>query len=490
MDNLLAGAAITVPDSNLSAGYLTNVKFLSQWSSLIDSNTQREVFQQSGGGVMFVDILRAAGAEQSIPSQDMTCVEEAVQDRAFKVKTEVAVNSAGESLTIDIHSDSFEYSSTKHPVRQYDVIMVPGKYMSDGKPATYWVSTLATAVLANDRLTCVPTDDAFDVDVAIPAGTYLPILYNAFARGTDQPTGKIEYPDTKSYTTGLIKETVGLEGGVLATKMLNDVIKYQGNLWLLNDSTRKMERRMEQMKDFQCLLGQKKSNASLVQTTSLESDSGLVRITDGVVTNIRNYGLSGTFADIFELDDFHSVTDALISQRLYTTNVGFYVGHELYRQIQDVLKDYTREFSGGSDLYNKLNGVLGVTPKGFELDGVTFWIQPLASFSDPAILGLAPTGTYEFEFPYSGIIVPDSTITVQKWGQQVNASIPNVGLGYVNFNGENRGLITKRQLGMNGIVDGMDVANGIDAIKFYMMSEFMLFGGLWNQKMYITKQQI
>lgn len=489
MDNLLAGAAITVPDSNLSAGYLTNAKILSQWSSLIDTNTQRDIFRQANDGVMLVDVLRAQGAEQSIPAQDMTCVEEAFQDRAFKVKTEVAVNSAGENLTIDIHSDSFEYSSTKHPVRQYDVIMVPGAFMSDGKPATYWVSALATAVLPNDRLTCIPTDDAFDVDVAIPAGTYLPILYNAFARGTDQPVGRTDYPDTKSYTTGLIKDTFAIEGAVQALKMLQGLYSYNGNLWLINEYTRKMERRMEQMKEFQCLVGQKKSNASLVQTTSLESDSGAVRITDGVITNIRNYGLSGTFADIFELDDFHSVTDALISQKLYGGNVGMYVGHELYRQIQDVLKDYTREFSGGSDLYNKLNGVLGVTPKGFELDGVTFWIQPLTSLSDPSTLGLPSTsGGFGFEFPYSGVVIPDSQITVQKWGTEINASIPNVGLGYVNYNGENRGLITKRILGMNGTIDGMDVANGVDAIKFITLSEFMIFGGLWNQKMYITKQ--
>jgi hypothetical protein len=490
MENKLAGAAITIPNSNISAGSLTNVKFLSQWSSLIDTNTQKQVYQQSNGGVMWVDILRASGAETSIPSQDMTCVEEAVQERAFKVKTTVAAAGAGATLTIDIHADSFEYSSTKNPVRQYDVIMIPGSKMSDGKPATYWVSAVATAVLPNDRLTCLPTDDAFDVDVAIAAGEYIPILYNAFARGTAGPVGRIDYPDTKTYTTGLIKEAMAIEGGVQATKMLDGLIPYNGSMWLINEDTRKMERRMEQMKDFQCLLGQKKSNASLVQTTSLESDSGLVRITDGVITNIRNNGLSGTFADTFDIDDFHSITDALISQRLYTTNVGFYVGHELYSQIQDVLRDYTREFSGGSDLYNKLNGVLGITPKGFELDGVTFWIQPLASFSDPAILGLAPSGTYEFEFPYSGIIVPDSTITVQKWGEKVNASIPNVGLGYVNYNGENRGLLTKRILGMNGLVDGMDVADDVDRIKLAMLSEFMIYGGLWNQKMYVTKQQV
>jgi hypothetical protein len=54
-----------------------------------------------------------------------------------------------------------------------------------------------------------------------------------------------------------------------------------------------------------------------------------------------------------------------------------------------------------------------------------------------------------------------------------NVSIPNVQLGYVNHNGENRRRVVDYLKGVNGVEGfGNDVASSYDGFHLYMLTHF------------------
>ncbi len=473
MATTIGGAAITTPTSNFFVGN-TGATVLSMWANvegLVDKNTHPEIFKQyKGDGVLFRDYLRAKGMDRQLPSQDLNVIEEVAEQRPIILGAETATSSAGSVFYIKLAASNYE--STKKPIQKNDKIMIPQDYLG-GTSYSHEaiVMSLATVTLTEDTLTCYFMDSSVYVATAIPNGTPLAITGNAFARGTGQPKGTNNVPIEYQYTWGICKATIGLEEDVLAQK--NIPTEYNGNRWIQNKLTMELERRLERYVDSQLCYGNKNDNQTvLLENSGITGDSGIIRSTDGMRTLMSQYSMCGTFDDTIELSHLDEITEGFIAQQMFTTEVAGYCGNAFRKLLNDLIRDYGKNFST-TDLYNKVTNILGITPDGLNYNGVNFVFQVLSTLSNPASAGLKYNGEYVYEYPYSCMFIPDSSITVSKFGSEVNASIPNVGMAHINYNGETAGKVFGVLKGMTNMESG-NLGTDYAGVFYYWKEEFLL----------------
>ena len=490
MATTIGGTAIGAPTSNLHVQN-SGEGLLSMWADvtgLTDPNSLPQMFRQYGKGLMLRDVLYSKGMTRELPSNDLNVLEKVSDLRPIKTKSIIASGGgAGAAITIVLHSDNYE--STKNPVQVNDVILIPAKYLSSGQnnSAGYFVSSRSTATLTNDTLVCNPLNVLSSIGTDIPAGTLLTVDYNAYARGTGQPTGKANIPVQKSYTWAICKATAGIEQDFLATK--HTPIEYKGNRWYINEKTIECERELDRYQDNVLHHGQKNTNTSvLVEASGITGDDGVVRSCDGLTTILDTYGMCGYYDTEFGVSHLTAVTDGFIAQGVPTTTVGGYNGHTFWKNVSDLMRSYLASYSGGSDLYDGMKNKLGVSPDTLNYNGFDFYFQTLSTLSNPGNIGVSLDGEEIYEYGASCIFIPDNPITVNKFGNEVNASIPNVGVGTVNYNGENGGKVSAILKGVTNLAGG-NAGTDKAGLFYYWLIEFMLFGGAWNQKYYMRKQK-
>jgi len=106
-------------------------------------------------------------------------------------------------------------------------------------------------------------------------------------------------------------------------------------------------------------------------------------------------------------------------------------------------------------------------------------------------------GVLDNYFRDAGLVIPKSLATVSKnndmevsdsYGYSAGdkVKIPNVVLGYLNNNGENRTRMISQVGGVNGM--GLPVVDQFDDVRLFIKSEFMLIVNLPNQMMKIVKE--
>lgn len=478
----LGGAAIGIPQSNYFVGNTGSV-VLSMWDTvegLKGQNTLPEIFNQyKGDGVLLRDCFRAKEMVRQLPSQDLNVIEEVAEQRPIILGTATATSIANAVFYINLAASNFE--GTKIPVQQYDKIEIPAQYLGG---SSYSFEAVVMSV-SGANLTCRFNSTAVYIATAIPGGYPLAVNGNMYARGTGQPEGANTVPVDYQYTWGICKATIGLREDVLAQK--NAPVEYNGNRWLINDLTMKLERRLERYEDAMLHRGNKNENTTnLVQTSSIDNESGIMLSTDGMTTNMERYSMCDTYDTTFNISNFATVTDGFIAQQMFTTEVAVYCGQSFRNGINEVIRDYSKNFST-TDMYDRVKKILGITPDGLNYNGVNFVFQVLSTMSNPSGAGLKYNGADVYEYPGSAMFIPDSNITVSKFGTDVNASIPNVGMAFLNYNGENSGKVFGVLKGMTNLEPG-NLGTDVAGVKYFWKEELMLFGGAWNQKFYWTKQ--
>lgn len=485
----IGGTTVGAPTSNMSVG-VTGTSFLSWMSSvtgMLAPNNHEKVFQKYGRGLLFRDMIRAKGQERNAgPREDLNIIEETAYRRPIKLKTAIAVGAAGESITVVLHADNYE--GTKSPLQPRDIILIPARYLASGQnnSASYIAMTPSTVALTYDTWVCYPLNDASDIDTEIPAGTELSVGANAWAEGEDQPSGKNNYPVAYQYTKAIVKATRTLQESVLASA--NQVIEYSGNRWIVNRFMMELERDLEFYEDEVCHHGQKNDNQSvLVSTDTVDGDSGILRSSDGITTLMDTYSMCDYYDTTFEASHLDNVTESFRAAGLPTTSVAGYCGHAFMNDMYDFFRDYFGQYSS-TDLYDRVKNMLGVSPTCLNWNGVDFYFQVLNTLSSPTNMGLTTSGDWLYEYPTSCMFIPDNMITVRKFDQEQNVSVPNIGIEYENFNGEQNGHVFGILKGMTNIEPG-NLGTGKAGVYYFTKSTFKFFGAAWEQKVYYRKQR-
>jgi hypothetical protein len=176
------------------------------------------------------------------------------------------------------------------------------------------------------------------------------------------------------------------------------------------------------------------------------------------------------------------------SQGVVDTEIAYLVGPDLMTQLDNMGLDYVKEFSGGSNLLSNM-GKVGVSVNAFTKNGLDFVCKELISFSNVNTYGTDNLGTY---FGNAGVMIPMTDVTVSDrngefgMGAGAKVSVPNVSLGYLNNDGENRTNIFHVSAGVNGM--GFPAYHQYDKIEAWYASEFMLVAMKVNQMIRVLKQ--
>src|SRR3972149_7061082 len=163
------------------------------------------------------------------------------------------------------------------------------------------------------------------------------------------------------------------------------------------------------------------------------------------------YGMGLSYTGYFILEHLY---DAGILQQSKGITAGtsiFMVGPELGRDVESAALDFIQAYSGGTDLLDKVKSELGIKVNSFLFDGRTYVIWRPDELADPTGAGLNINGSYTYTWATSGLIVPNSNVTVPNFLGRANASIPNVQIGYVNHNGEDRKRVLNYSPGVTGV---------------------------------------
>jgi len=500
MPTTIGGAAITTPSSNMGVG-TTGTKWISYMAAAnyLDPNFAPTNFQKYGkpNGVYMRDLLRARGAEMNLPmraANDLKVVEELNYERPIILRDSVTAAAAGTAYTFYLSSDCYQTDADGNhvaaPCQKDDVIMVPAQFLQSGEnqSAQYLVTAVADDALVGDKLTVAPLAGTNSkIDATIPAGTPMAIANNLYADGEGQPKGKNTFPVDYSYKFATIKSTYALQEHVLAQKMI--IPEYNGNRYLVNKETARMERDLEIKEDWVFFTGQKNNNTSVLVGTGMDDQSSAKRSCDGMYTLMNDMSMNGYYDTSFGPEHLDATNDGFISQQVNAQSAAIYAGHSFYNGFCDLLNDHLREYSA-TDLYDPMKGMLGITPKVYNWKGVDYYIQPLQSLDRPSTTGLAVNGEKIYEYSDMAMMIADNPITVVKFGDQVNASIPNVGIGYINYNGENRGKVFGILKGMTNIEGGVQVASDKGGVWYYLSSSPYLWGAAWNQKYLWRKTKV
>lgn len=474
--------AYTAPTSNTVTS-----SFNETWASLYDAEKIPQIypqwFKKYNKGFGIKDWLYVAGQTFNVKSNSITAFEDGAEVRPIRVNSAgiAAMTSAGDDITFYLHADEYDANNDTY-LRVGDTIVVPSKYLSGrDTPAEF----LVTVVGATSAATCTaqPLDATTQITTQVAANDYLMVGATRYARGVGQPAGRSLGAYSRTFNTGISKESYSIEGGQVMQDTYRTTIKGGGG-GLLNRAQIIHEFALDNQMNEALLLSDTNSN-SLVQTSD-KGKSNAVRSTTGLWNHLDALGQELNFAVKFALPDLYTAKELLRSQGVVDTEVLFAVGDKLSRGTETMGLEYLKEFSGGSNLLEGMSKI-GIRPRAVTVGNVTFNIKEFAGFSNPTTFG-----TDADYWGNAGMIIPMSQVTVKSSDIMIEGieggkiSIPNVALGYVNNNGENRTRIVKPVAGVNGL--GFPATHDGDLVDFYMLTEYMLVAMQVNQMIRVLKE--
>jgi hypothetical protein len=481
---------INAVTSKLHAG-----SYNSAWLSITDNDdvlvpqTYNKLFKQYGPNAMLVEMLKLFGSTIDVPDATITTIEKTWPQRFIKTHDAVAVGAAGAAITV------IQEVSSANDVSWVlgDVILIPAEFQAATISSSrgYRVTALATTHYTNDTATCYPLSNAAtlvaasDIDTEIPAGTYLAIAYNIFARGSGQPGGVRDSFTTRTHTSFLSKATLGLEGNIMA-RPYYEATELEGTGKFTSQKLIEMEFRMQESQALALLTGEPNDNASLVETSNF-GGSNAIASGMGIYQWCDLLGLKHTYAVTPEFADFYTIGQLLASQDITGSVVDWLTGFKFQQDIELAGLDWVKEFSN-NDLYDKMQKKLGFVLKAVTLGGLTHVFYNLPEMSKAGGLGMMKAGNYVYEFPEMAIGIPRENVSYESFGSAGEAkSIPNVTLFYVNHNGSSNRKVLKRLAGVDGSIPGEDAAMSYHGQYWYMLQQFGIITGSMNKTILFRK---
>jgi hypothetical protein len=482
---------MALSDINSVTSYMSSGNYNSSWLSItgnaavIQPQVYQKLFKTAGGKAYLVEMLKLLGNTIDVPDANITTVERAWPQRPIKLAAATAVTSAGAVATFKLHADSYMTAST--PIWKVgDVIMVPAQYLATATLSSrgFRIHSLSTVTKTDDTATAYPligTGTNFtqtDIDTAIPANSYLMLAYNAFARGTTQPVGVTDSFTTRTHKSFISKWTVGIEGDVIA-RPYYPVTGLEGNGKFTSEKLAEAEFYLDEVTENAILFGEENDNTNIVETSSFSGSNGVASGV-GIYQWADLLAQKHSYTTAISFDDFLTIAQLFDSQDIINSTIQWLVGTKFDRDLESAGLDWIKEFSSGTDLYDKMKGRLGLTVRAVRLGGLEHVFYNIPAFSKAGGAGLMKAGEYVYEFPSMALGIPMENVSYESFGGQPK-SLPNVTLAYVNHNGENNRKVLKRLAGVSGAVEGLDVASSAHGLYYYMLTQYMIVVGECNK---------
>jgi hypothetical protein len=461
----------TAASTSLVYAHNLTQQYLSK-NDIKDDVIHRKLFERYGKSFYAVDFFEnSPGSVDFFPydSRGIISIEKEAPRPVVRVGSEIATGLAGADISFTIHADSLD--ANNYPtIRENETIFISATYQPTAvyEDREYLITDITGTTVTASPLNNAGTDKtASQISTAIPVGTYLSIGATMYAVGTNQPPGKVESYTTNTHHFRILKDSQGVEGAAIAAKY-KEVTDLNGNKRLLSEALMKLEFDLQKQKAFAFAFGQPNDNASLT-ATSYYGGTNLIYGNKGVFTAADEVSMDYKYDVEPDYADFEYTRILMENRGLASNRAKMFVGSQFDMDLHRAMKAEIREYSGGSDLLDKASARLGIRVKSFIESGIEYFILPVAEFKDPAGVGLSVSDSYSYTPPTSALIIPDEMVSMKEYAGQPDQTIPNVVLGYVNYNGENRMNVVGIEKGMSGFESGLMVANDYDGVKYHMM---------------------
>jgi hypothetical protein len=423
--------AITRPTEGIKAGPAGYQYISSVWDSRLDTGYIGDI-KRYGVADQFLTFLRMPDREFTLTTRKPKFFEQLPLQADVKLNAAIAVSSAGDPLSLVVHTD--DRDNGRVPIKVADSIIIPGAYTTSGDDEQYTITAYNSSTYTATLTPHVATNQ---VATEIPASTVLKIHGSYHGHQTDQPEGMFTKRVERSYTVGYCKTTAKLGGGVQSLKWL-EVEMNDGSNGFVEENQYLAEFQHDKKLDDMIFYSQAITNASLTETDALEGGSVIRQASKG----IWNYGLDDgqtlSYSGVWDVGNYYDYKDLALSQLLATREIQHLYGYDLSRQIEQSGLDFIQTYSGGTDLF--MNGGLGIDVKYFQLDGFTFQLKEIESFRNA--IGF---GNREYSFSKSGIMLPVDVAEAEYSGSMEQH--PTIMMGYMKDRKRVIGIIN----GMTGL---------------------------------------
>jgi len=465
---------VNAPSSNVVQQY-HGLQWISKNSSVIKPEYRRMAFEKYGKGVGAMDIFRSINNVVDVPNQTINLFLKESKLPTITLGAAISVGSAGANISVTLASTDYD-TNDNGPLRVGDDIYIPKAYCATGTTSDRAYRVMSkTGSDENATYTCTPyaKDGGFYTTASrilteVPNGTELIIGPNSFAAGSAQPRGVTDTFETITFRPRIMKETVDLEGGQVA-QMFYEATGYEANKGVLNSALMDAEFRLDVKESRFFFMGEYADNTGLVETSESGVSNAIVSGA-GMWPHADKYGMALSYSGDFILDNLYDAGILQQSKGITSGTSVFMVGPELGRDVESAALDFIQAYSGGTDLLDKVKQELGISVNSFQFDGRTYVIWRPDELADPTGAGLNINGTYTYTWATAGLIVPSGNVTVPNFLGRANASIPNVQIGYVNHNGEDRKRVLSFSPGVTGVQGyGNTAVSSYDGMHAYWL---------------------
>lgn len=476
----------TAPTSKVFQGNY-NAGFISKNSSIIKPQVYAQMFNQYGDGLRALSWFEAAGQTTNVANATITHIEKFSPIASVTTGAIVAAGNAGASISVKLHADSFD-ALTKHPARVGFDLMIPSNYQADGvyNPRAYRIMSMSTTTLTNDTLLCQPYANGTgttksQIAYDIPSGTQLMVGPSSFAPETGWPEGTNEDYGTRTHQARLYKEKIGMGGDIIASPFY-EVTGLNGQRGILNEATVRAEFLLDKQIDQGFNFSELNENTSNLAETSLFG-SGTVSIKSGkgIMTWADERAQKNYYTTSPQISDFSDNRILLESQGVTSSNVVVFGGPRFISELETSAYNEIKEYGGGNKVFDEVTGKLGINLRTITRSGINYVLNTVKSYGNASGEALFDGTDYVYNYTDTALMIPMQNVFVKSFNGKSNVSIPNVIVGYVNNNGENRGRLMQRQLGVNGVFENVDVALAEDGFNYLWMAEVMSIVANANQ---------
>jgi hypothetical protein len=493
----MASAIIDPVTSNTYGG-----SYNAAWGSIYDLEFEPQVWQEwynaFGKGFMVFDWLQIPGQTVNVKARNIDAFADQAVERAALLGDggiPFAGHLAGAVRNFDLaateYLDADGATTTTPYVRVGDSIFIDPLYTNKDVPTKWQVATVG---LYNGG---APTDGTifpYDATVAltanVPASSYVMVGPHNSGVGGGQPGPRRSGTTSQTFYTAITDETAEIKGGVNAEKLYRNDLDKSGKGLLWTKAQVETEFLHRAGMDKEIFLGQVNSNTANITVTDRDSNAVAARGTKGLWHHVEESGMEQSYAGSYDLAYFDQIKEYLRSQGVTDAQVAILAGSNLFKQIENTVLDYIKAYSGGTDLTDGYNAV-GFGAQQFKKNGITNQLCEVVSFDNANSYGVLDN-----YFRDAALVIPKSLATIKSDGIVTDdfygysagdkVKIPNVVLGYLNNNGENRTRMVGPVAGVNGF--GYPFTDQYDDVRLFIKSEYMLIVNLANQMLKIVKE--
>ena len=474
-----------------------NTGYNSVWASLYDTDMQvpqiwGEIVKLYGPGIGLLEFLYMAGSIVPIAGPTKKLFEELSLVKTVATYGTTSSVTTGAAWSLSLAAAEFN-TSDKAYLSKNDMVVVPAKYCATTgtntkltRPSLWQVTAVDSGVGTSKVYTLYAITKTDIINVTIPAGTKLMVTGGAYANGVQGGTPKSAGWQTRTFVNSTRRQNWSLTGSQQSNQRYYNTLRGGGN-GIFTKASMEADFLLSKYINDDLMLGQLMTATAI---TMNDRDSNAITPTNtlGMLGHMVAGGMKQYYTTSYQYSDFDDVKALLQSQGITGRNVNFFMGSELYKQLENSGLDFKKEFAGGTVL--GAIGEIDASLKSVHKNGIDFAFKELPSLADPTSYG---SDSFDDFFKGLGFMIPDTDVTVRGSMEEPAAvKMKNLALGYKNAQGENRTRINKVLPGIANVGQGTgDIAvSDYDDLRGELLSEYCLIFLKRNQSILVQSDAV